>query len=115
MRKYRQYTIEFKKQLVAQIESKQVSLSQAARENNISPTLIDRWRKQLQEGTLSDQPTTRERQLERELDRYKKKVGELTIEVELLKKLKNHFLHPKKSSGSIITVKDWDRSSGGVK
>ena len=85
MKKYRQFTEEFKRSLVAQIDSGAISKAAAARENNISPSLIDRWQQQIHDGRMQSRPTARERQLERELDHYKKKFGELTIQNELLK------------------------------
>lgn len=115
MRKYRKYTLEFKKTLIAEIDSGKISQSAAAREHEISHSLIDRWKKQIYSGTIKDHLTAREKQLERELDRYKSKVGELTLQVDLLKKLNENSLFIKKLNGSVITRKDLDQSGGGAK
>jgi transposase-like protein len=75
MKKDRQYNEEFKRALIAQIDSCAISKAAASRENNISPSLIDRWRQHIHEGRMQSCPTAWERQLERELDRYKKELG----------------------------------------
>ena len=115
MKKYRQFTEDFKRSLVAQIDSGAISKVAAARENNISPSLIDRWQKQIHDGRMQSRPTARERQLERELDRYKKKVGELTIQNELLKKLNETCASMRRSNGYVVTGGTTDRSGKGAK
>ena len=110
MKKYRQFSEEFKRSLVAQIDSGVISKAAAARDNDISPSLITRWQNQIHEGSMQSRPTVRERQLEKELDCYKKKVGELTIQNELLKKLKQTYPSTRKSCGCIATGGSMDPS-----
>lgn len=115
MKKYRQFTEEFKRSLIAHIDSGAISKATAARENNISPSLIDRWQKQIHEGKMQSRPTDRERQLERELDQYKRKVGELTIQNELLKKLNETCASMRRSNGYVVTGGTTDQSGKGAK
>ena len=115
MKRYRQFTEDFKRSLVAQIDSGAISKAAAARENNISPSLIDRWQQQMHEGRIQSRATARERQLERELDCYKKKVGELTIQNELLKKLNETCASMRRSNVYVVTGGTTDRSGKGVK
>jgi len=115
MKKYRQFTEEFKRSLIAHIDSGSISKAAAARENNISPSLIDRWQQQIHEGKMQCRATDRERQLERELDQYKKKVGELTIQNELLKKLNEACASTRRSNGYVVTGGTTDRSGKGAK
>ena len=105
MKKYRTFSTEFKHGIIAQIDSDTITLAAAAREHNISPSLLDKWRRQIHEGTLRDTPTANEKQLEKELDKYKKKVGELALEVDLLKKLNSDLAHTKKWNGFVVTKK----------
>ncbi len=70
-----------------------------AREHQISPYLLDRWQQKMPDDILQSRPTARERQLERELDQYKKKVGELTLQNELLKKLNQTCASMRRFSG----------------
>jgi transposase-like protein len=115
MKKYRQYGEDFKRALVAQIESGAMSLSGASREHNISATLIDRWRRQIRENTLTGRPNAREKHLEKELDRYKKKVGELALEVDFLKKINEYSASLRKSDGLIVTGGNTAQEKRGAK
>ena len=72
-KKQRHFDVVFKRRLVAEIESGERTQAQVAREEHISPSLLQRWRNQVGSGTLIDRPTARERALEKELERYKKK------------------------------------------
>jgi len=47
MKKYRQFSEEFKRSLVSQIDSGAISKAAAGRENDISPSLINCWQKQI--------------------------------------------------------------------
>ena len=53
----RKFETGFKKQLVAQIETGQITATEAARVHSISPTVISYWRKQFQTGELSEGPS----------------------------------------------------------
>ena len=103
MKKYRSFSNEFKREITALIENGALSIAEASRKHNIAPSLIDRWRKQIRSNTMPDKPTAKEKQLEKELDKYKKKVGELTLQVDLLKKLSSDLALMRKSNGLIIT------------
>ena len=105
MKKYRNYTDEFKNELIAEIDSGHITVAQAARDHNISPSLIDRWRLQLHEGTMIPRKTKHEKELEKELERYKIKVAELTLANDLLKKAKNST-YVKKCNGYVATLKN---------
>ncbi len=107
MKKYRHFDEEFKREVVARIDSGSMTKAQASREYNLSSSLIDRWQRQIHEGTMRPRPSAREKQLERELEMYKKKVGELSMQVDLLKKLKE-------ASASMVRGTTLRRSNGYV-
>ena len=77
----RKFEPEFKRQMVEQVETGQVTMAQAAREYQISRSLIERWRKQYRSNVsaLADQPSRQERQLEAENEKLKAKIGDLVI------------------------------------
>ena len=112
MRKYRTYTEDFKRELLARIASGEITQAAAAREQNISHSLIEKWIRQEEAGQLRGKPTPRERQLEKELETYKKKVGELTVQVDLLKKLNEYSASLRKSNSSVVTKKNLEGSKG---
>ena len=82
----RKFETGFKKQLVAQIESGQITVTSAARTHSLSPTVISYWRKQFQAGELSEGPTRREKALLKEMEQYKKLLAEAHREIDVLKK-----------------------------
>lgn len=84
----RYFKAEFKQQLMQEIATGALTLSAAARKYQVSVSVLTKWRTHWRAGTLVDSPSARERQLEAELARYKAKVGELTMEMEAVKKCK---------------------------
>jgi transposase-like protein len=52
MKKYRQFSEEFKRSLVAQIDNGDIRKSAAAREHETYPSLLDRWQQHIHAGTL---------------------------------------------------------------
>lgn len=108
--KQRRYGNEFKRDLVAQVESGQITQSQAARQHEISPSLIAKWRQQIREGNLIDKPSAREKAMEKELEQYKKKVGELTLVVDYFKKTLESSRRMRKLDSSVVSPRTLDRS-----
>lgn len=103
MKKYRYFTLEYKQRIVQEIESGLRTKAAIAREEHLSSSLIDRWQKQVHEGTMVDHPSVRERQLMRENDWYKKKVAEQAMEIDLLKKIDEYSARMRRSNGFIVT------------
>ena len=80
----RKFETGFKKQLVTQIETGQITATEAARTHNLSPTVISYWRKQFQAGELSEGPSRREKALLKEMEQYKKLLAEAHREIDVL-------------------------------
>jgi transposase-like protein len=114
MGKNQKYTEEFKYELIGRIDRGEMTKAAASREHNIAPSLIDRWRDKIHNGTMISHATAREKQLEKELDKYKKKVGEMTIQIDLLKKINETYPALKKSNGYIVTGKNADQKGQDV-
>jgi len=115
MKKYRTFSAAFKQQLVEQIESGVISCSQAAKEHQLSPSLVDRWRQRYAQGGFVEKPSAQQKALQRELEHCKQKIADLLLENDLLKKLKASSQATRELSGSVVTIKNWDRSGGPVK
>jgi len=115
MKKYRHFDEEFKRDLISQIDSGALTASQACREHNLSASLVDRWKRQIHDGTLHTRPSAREKRLERELEQYKKKVGEQAVQIDLLKKIKEFSASMRKSNGYVVTGKPTAPSGKGAK
>lgn len=105
----RKFEVDFKRQLVAQIEAGQLSMAQAARDYQLAHSVLERWRAKYRNNALSDPLSTRERQLEAENEKLKTKIGDLVMQMEHLKKLQAWVQQRRSADTSIITAKNWDR------
>jgi len=86
----RQFEIGFKRQVVQEVESGNITLSAAGRKYEISPGLINQWRDKFRDGALSNAPSKRERELEKEVERYKVLLAEAHADREFLKKAQDY-------------------------
>lgn len=102
-RKKNTYSLEFKQQLIAEIESNVVSLNEQARRHGISPGLLTIWRKKFSEGTLSASPDRRVKELEKENESLKTTIGSLYRQVEALKKMEVENQRKRKETSLIIS------------
>lgn len=110
-RKRRKFETGFKKQLITQIESGQITAAEAGRAHNISPTVISYWRKQFQTGELQTGPSRREKALMREMEGYKRLLAEAHREIDLLKKQRELTQKRIKLNSSVITGLDFPPSN----
>jgi len=99
----RQFEIGFKRQVVQEVESGSISLSAAGRKYEISPGLINQWRDKLRGGVLHDAPSKREREMEKELERYKVLLAEAHADREFFKKAQDYARRLKKQDTAVIT------------
>ena len=114
-RSRRSFPFEFKKMIVGLAEAGQYSLTQIARDHEVSPSLILQWQKKLSTGELVKEPSWREKQLEAELEAYKKKVGELTVAIDVIKKHLNTFQSVKRLNLSVESPRTLAVSVGPAK
>jgi len=105
----RKFEAEFKRQLIAQIEAGQVTVAQAAREQQLSRSLVERWRIQYHNNTLVDRPSSRERQLEAENEKLKAKIGDLVMQMDHINKLQAWVQRQRNANTSVITAKNLDQ------
>ena len=87
MARYRPYTVEFERQVVEE-HLGGVSLNQLARRRDISRELLRTWAKKYEAGDLAGgRPTTPDRRAyEARIAGLERKVGQLTMELDLLEK-----------------------------
>jgi transposase-like protein len=111
----RKFDIEFKKQIVSEVDSGQMTLTAAAKQYQLSPGLIVKWRRQLREGDLVAGPSGREKVLEAELAKYRELCGKQAFELDWLKKTFEYFKRSKSENSSVVTSANWEASKPGVK
>ena len=105
----RQYTAEFKTKIVLEILREEKQLGELATENELSPNQLRNWKKEFLENATkvfseSKQEKdlrAKERSMDEERNELMAKVGQLTIEVDWLKKKSKQVLG-----------NDWEIKSG---
>jgi len=113
-KKRRSFEPGFKRQLLAQIDSGEITLSAAARLHELSPTVILYWRKKAEDGGLADGPRPEEKRLAKELEHYKRLLAEAHREIDNLKKAEEWIRVRARHSTSIVTGPTSDPSKKGA-
>jgi transposase len=87
--RYRYHSTEFKLRLIQAVLSGEGSRETIARQHKISPYLLQSWIEKYRRGELSEDQERKERirEYEVKIAALERKVGQLTMEVDLLKKL----------------------------
>ena len=99
----RQYTNEQKEEIVRSLLNGQTAL-QLGREHNISPALINRWRRQYLDGELNRNDNNQEiNKLKKDIAKLEQMIGKLTMENYILKKEKEYIIQRKREDSSIVT------------
>ena len=88
MARYRTYTIEFKRQVVEEHLGGETSLNQLARRHGISRELLRTWVKKYEAGEFAGggPPKVGRHAYETKIAGLERKVGQLTMELDLLKR-----------------------------
>jgi transposase-like protein len=100
--KKRKYSKEQKEEIVQRALSGERILA-LGKEHNISPGLINRWKRQYLDGELSNNNDQEVKKLETQVAKLEQMIGKLTMENYILKKEKEYILQRKKEGSSIIT------------
>jgi transposase len=98
MRQQRNFSIEFKKQVVEELISGSSQPSQICRRYDIVPSLLDHWKKQYNLGKFDNEPV-KEAALQDRIEKLERLVGKLTLENEFLKKAYQHKLSQQAKNG----------------
>jgi transposase-like protein len=116
VRERRSFSNDFKKQIVESIVSGTSTQAELAREYKISPILINRWKKDYKTGKFFENISSRDMaRLELRIRELERLVGRLTLENEMLKKLRDLDTKEKKEGSSIVTSKDWEQRQRGAR
>ena len=111
----RKFTIGFKQQVVDEIENGLISKSGAARKYEVSASVIDRWVMRARAGVLAGKPSSKEKALQAENEKLKAKVGELTMLVDVLKKMEDFSRQRRSEISSAVISKNLALYRGGAK
>jgi transposase-like protein len=99
----RKFDVQFKIRICETIRGELATVSEICREYQLGRNVVDRWLAAFDEGRLTETSRSRERELERENERLKAKVGELTMQIDVLKKIDDWKRRERSVASSIIT------------
>ena len=98
MRQQRNFSNEFKGQVVEELISGVSRPAQLCRRYDIVPSLLNHWKKQYELGRLDNEPV-KEAALQDRIEKLERLVGKLTLENEFLKKAYHHKLSQQAKNG----------------
>ena len=105
MARHRSFSFEFKRQLVSDILEGRVGLREMARQHSLSRNLIRLWIEKYEADQLTDEVADAARigEYEAKIAALERKVGQLTMEVDLLKKRTRREQRPSGENYSIVS------------
>jgi len=101
MRQQRNFSIEFKRQVVEELISGVSRPAQICRRYDIVPSLLNHWKKQYSLGRFDNEPV-KEAALQDRIEKLERLVGKLTLENEFLKKAYQHKLSQQAKNGKSL-------------
>ena len=105
MRQQRNFSIEFKRQVVEELISGVSRPAQLCRRYDIVPSLLNHWKKQYELGRFDNEPL-KEAALQDRIEKLERLVGKLTLENEFLKKAYQHKLSQQVKNGKLSNNTD---------
>jgi len=98
MKNRRGFSLEFKRQIVAELLSGESRPAQLCRRYNITSSLLYYWKRQYSRGKFNNEPTE-EAALKDRIEKLERLVGRLTLENEFLKRGLQHSLNQSVRNG----------------
>jgi transposase len=102
----RKFDVQFKIQVCQSIESGAYTVTEVMREHQLQRGVIDGWLRRFASGDLEAKAPLALGKLEKENEKLKAKIGELTMEIDLLKKMEAWKRSQRSVDTSIITSKN---------
>jgi transposase-like protein len=102
----RKFDIQFKIKVAEAIVSGAAEIGALCREQQLSRTVVERWVARYNQGSLSA-TANREKELERQVEKLQAKVGELTMQIDLLKKAATWKQQQTSAASSVISGLNW--------
>ena len=103
MRAKRQFSVEFKRKLVEDMRAGVLTMAQACRQNELSPSLVARWREHYEHGKLENEPT-QVGALENKIAELERKIGQQAMEIDLLKKARERYARSLRENSSALRL-----------
>lgn len=102
----RKFDVQFKIQVCQTIESGAATVADICKEYQLQRNMVEGWLARFVSGELESQSPTRLRAIEKENEKLRAKVGELTMTIDLLKKVDAWKRQQRSVDSSIITSRN---------
>jgi transposase-like protein len=102
----RKFDVQFKTKVCQSIEAGVCTVLDICREHQLQRPVVEGWLKRHVAGTLTANSGNRERELERQVEKLEAKVGQLTMTIDLLKKVETWKRQQRSVDSSIITSRN---------
>ncbi|NDF13616.1 MAG: hypothetical protein EB060_12490 [Proteobacteria bacterium] len=99
----RKFDVSFKIQVCQRIEANLQTVAEICHDNQLQRAVVEGWLQRYTAGTLAPKANDRQKELERENEKLKAKVGELTMTIDLLKKVEAWKKQQTSVASSIVT------------
>jgi transposase len=105
MARYRSHSLQFKRQMALEFLEGRAGMHELARRHKLSRNLIRLWIQRLEAGELSDDLADAEQlaEYESKIAELERKVGQLTMEVDFLKKVRPAGRQPHDGNSSVVS------------
>ena len=103
---HRRFDLQFKNEICQAIESGVSTVKEICQEHQLRQQLVYNWLCVFRKGALQKPGLDKTAQLERENEKLKAKIGELTMTVDFLKKMENRRKQQTSEQLPIITPKN---------
>ena len=102
----RKFDVQFKIQICQAIESGTATAKEICQQNQLQQPTVEGWLARYVSGDFEKRSPDRLRQLERENEKLRAKVGELTMSIDVLKKVEDWKRQQKSAVLPVITSKN---------
>ena len=102
----RKFDIQFKIQVCQRIEGGLQTITEICRDHQLQRAVVESWLQRFVTGTLTAKVCDREKELEREVEKLKSKVGELTMTIDILKKVEAFKRQQTSASSLVVTSRN---------
>jgi transposase-like protein len=102
----RKFDVSFKTQVCQRIEAGIQTVIEICHDNQLQRAVVEGWMQRYVSGSLGAKSSNQQKDLERENEKLKAKIGELTMTIDLLKKVGAWKKQQISVASSIITSKN---------
>jgi len=99
----RKFDVQFKQQVAQAIQSGSHPVKDICQEHQLQKRTVESWIERFSGGQLNEKPSLREKMLEKEVEKLKSKIGDLVMQIDLLKKFHEMLARKRSVNSSVIT------------